>query len=155
MSPLFSVPFKANTTKTIPLILWQLFLNYLNMMKFSYTNKLIRWMCVLIGYRCLAGQNKEREGKRKKSQRAPWMGIDFLLLQWCLFFPSSYSQTGDLDIVLHHPFVIPQCFRTCAIDRGKKKRVEATNKKQLTLIVHLLQYGHYISYLEIYYFNGP
>lgn len=128
MSPLFSVPFKANTTKTIPLILWQLPLNYLNMMKFPSTNKLIRWTCVLIEYRCLAGQKErkreretETEGKRKKCQRAPWMRMDFLLLQSCLFFPLSYSQTDDLDIVLHHPFIIPQCLRTHATDRGKRE----------------------------------
>jgi hypothetical protein len=34
MSPLFSIPLEANTTKTVPLILSQLLLSYLNMMKF-------------------------------------------------------------------------------------------------------------------------
>lgn len=72
MSPLFSIPFKANTTKAIPTILWQLLLNYLNMMKFPSTNKLIRWMCVLIEYRCLAGE-------KNRSLSAPWMGMDFIL----------------------------------------------------------------------------
>ena len=61
MSLLFSIPFKANTTKMSPLILWQLHPNYLNMMKFPSTNKLIRWMCVFIEYRCLAGQKKKKK----------------------------------------------------------------------------------------------
>lgn len=75
---------KQTQTKTIPLILWQLLLNYLNMMKFPSTTKLIRWMCVLIEYRCLTGQKKKK--KLEKKLRAPRMGMDFLLLRWCLFF---------------------------------------------------------------------
>lgn len=52
--------------------------------------------------------------------KGPWMRMNLLLVNWCLFLSLFYPQGHDLDMVVLPPFAIPQRPWAHATDRGKK-----------------------------------